>query len=461
MGWAMKRRGRRVGLVLALAASFFVLPHSLAQHSARPDLAVSEDIVAEAASYHALECLASWASLASYGDRVGLALRAELESLGWDIQPYRKESDRVAAKYILMKKRGEDSRYVLTVTGTSDIKDIKADLAISKVPFAGKTPEEFSKEASRTEMTSAEPLVHGGFLRYVGEAFFSRTDDEKTFGEELSDMLLADPDARLLITGHSMGGAVAVLFAARLHALGAPAERIDVVTFGAPAVGNRAFAKEYGEKLRLDRVTMEGDPVLGAMQTLNGGYAQFGRVTYLKKPRGSERFSHDMTTYADAVIRNYIDAGDSGEASFLPHQSDDDEDFEASPKVYLATEYDINDIIGDDVPYMAAATSMLLSADIPGLVVGEPGLSRSKVYERARAAGCSRVLTQRYESERLKKERNGFTITLTETISDADANILEMQSLTTDTRYMTPILAALYDVISGKKWREHALGIVS
>lgn len=49
-----------------------------------------------------------------------------------------------------------------------------------------------------------------------------------------------DPNARLFITGHSLGGAMAVLAAANLqHSFGA----ITCYTFGAPRVGDREFAR--------------------------------------------------------------------------------------------------------------------------------------------------------------------------------------------------------------------------
>lgn len=51
------------------------------------------------------------------------------------------------------------------------------------------------------------------------------------------------------IIGHSLGGAMATLFAARLYDYyGVPSERILTHTFGAPPIGNRYFAARYGHK---------------------------------------------------------------------------------------------------------------------------------------------------------------------------------------------------------------------
>lgn len=50
--------------------------------------------------------------------------------------------------------------------------------------------------------------------------------------------------SRVLITGHSLGGAVAALLA--LYAAETyPDLRVDVVTFGAPNVGNAAFGRRF------------------------------------------------------------------------------------------------------------------------------------------------------------------------------------------------------------------------
>ena len=54
---------------------------------------------------------------------------------------------------------------------------------------------------------------------------------------------------RVLITGHSLGGAVATEFAASLHADPAPwAEDVEVVTFGAPRLGDERFESAYEQR---------------------------------------------------------------------------------------------------------------------------------------------------------------------------------------------------------------------
>ncbi|HEV2853434.1 MAG TPA: lipase family protein [Thermoanaerobaculia bacterium] len=75
--------------------------------------------------------------------------------------------------------------------------------------------------------------VHGGFLASL----------DKVFGQIRN---LPDSGRALWLTGHSLGGALAILAAARF-----PKGRIQgVYTFGAPSVGDAAFGTALQEKVR-------------------------------------------------------------------------------------------------------------------------------------------------------------------------------------------------------------------
>ena len=440
------------------------------------DSAVFEE---EAKSNPPLEYLCSLISLASYSDRIGLVARESLADNGWVLQPYREDTEKVAAKYYFMKNDElpvEGARYLVSVTGTSDLKDIKADLSMHKVPFAGKMPEEFEKEMKRPKMSAVEPLAHGGFTRYTQTAFFSRQENGKTFGEEIAELLKNEPDAKLCITGHSLGGAVAVLFAARLMAMGIPTEQLDVVTFGAPAVGNRAFADAYSD-MPLDRIAMTGDPIHAAIQSIDTSYAQFGNVQHWHRPRGSERFQHDMTGYADVALRRYFDfvtekrrEVERFQEDGVPYEGDavrarDYYDGEnKTPSVLLFADYALDDAIIDDVPYMRLAAFDILRREMGGLVASRTSFSslpgENKVAEAVRQArdmGCRYVLIQKYSSERMKNKRFGYKISLEEALYDARGNPLVLQSFTTNTDAMTPILAALYNEAAGRERRQTVL----
>ena len=122
-----------------------------------------------------LEYLCSLISLASYSDRIGLVARESLADNGWVLQPYREDTEKVAAKYYFMKNDKlpvDGARYLVSVTGTSDLKDVKADLSMHKVPFAGKTPDEFEKEMKRPKMSpavAALPVIRRRRFFHIGK----------------------------------------------------------------------------------------------------------------------------------------------------------------------------------------------------------------------------------------------------------------------------------------------------
>ena len=488
---SLKSGARRLLPALLLSCGLLFAPAAEARESAAAEAPTAEETVPIAGETEAaageteaatltnppLEYLCAWVSLASYEDRVGIVARRALAAMGWTLQPYREENDRVAAKYYFMRSEiPEGRRYLLAVTGTSDLKDIKTDMRMHKAPFAGKTPEEFKREAARGKMKPTEPLAHKGFVSYTQTAFFEHVVNGRTFGEELRDTLLADPEAKLCVTGHSLGGAVAVLLAARLMAMGVPAEQLDVVTFGAPAVGNRAFADAYAD-MRLDRIAMGGDPVHTAVQSVDTSYVQFGSLQRWHRPRGSERFPHAMTGYVDVALRKYFDdlsmkrreearmeeTGETGGLVPRVARAEAERDGE-SPRVLLIADYALDDPIAGDLPYMQLATIDNLRRETEGLVVGSvttAGTAGAELIPRAlkaaKEAGCRYALLQHYASKRLRDKREGYTISLEEALYDEYGNPLVLQSFTTNTDAMTPILAALYNEAAGNDARRAAM----
>ena len=85
-------------------------------------------------------------------------------------------------------------------------------------------------------------MVHKGFNEYVNTVLSATMQDgssSKRFVEEIKN----NPKVRVLLTGHSLGGAVATLTAERLVSMGIEKWRVPVITFGAPAIGNAAFGR--------------------------------------------------------------------------------------------------------------------------------------------------------------------------------------------------------------------------
>lgn len=104
-------------------------------------------------------------------------------------------------------------------------------------------------------------LIHKGFW----DVFLSTVDDVVPAVEAA---MKSHPRARVWVTGHSLGGALAVHSSLHLAQLGFPVTNVH--TFGEPRVGNQAFAQFWNQQITAAsnanitsqyRVTHNADPV--------------------------------------------------------------------------------------------------------------------------------------------------------------------------------------------------------
>lgn len=107
-------------------------------------------------------------------------------------------------------------------------------------------------------------LLHSGFF-----AAFETMKDSML--SEITNQVAANPNATVIVTGHSLGGAVATIAGAYLRKNGIPC---DLYTFGSPRVGNEAFANFVsGQDGRTFRITNQQDPVTVVPGMCSTGYA--------------------------------------------------------------------------------------------------------------------------------------------------------------------------------------------
>ena len=147
--------------------------------------------------------------------------------------------------------------------------------------------------------------MHSGFNSYVQTVLRTAVIDESGQWQGVFRDTLSNPDAYLILTGHSLGGAVATLLGERLVSLGFPKDKFTVVSFGAPAIGNQVFAETYGTSINLVRITNTNDPVPGGLQTFFGGYKQFGEQEKYELPTRVSNVQHDMAMYFDYSVSAY------------------------------------------------------------------------------------------------------------------------------------------------------------
>lgn len=98
--------------------------------------------------------------------------------------------------------------------------------------------------------------VHSGFL----DAY---ADIASSIRAVVMMLIRRYPEGTVLVTGHSLGGAVATLCAADLKYHLGQASKVELVTFGSPRVGNEAFAGFMNFIFK----TSEADPNIGNYET--------------------------------------------------------------------------------------------------------------------------------------------------------------------------------------------------
>ena len=397
------------------------------------------------------------ASEAAYGGELPELLRTRLVAAGWQIASYETEGHRgTVGRFFHMVRTDEDGTetHLIAFPGTERGSDVWTDLRLGRAAFGGTTPAEFlALRDVRVTDRKETPLVHRGFLDYCQAALF--TDvlpayGNRTVGEVLAAELRAHPSMRIYLTGHSLGGAAAVLVAARLSDLGVAPEQLVVTTFGAPAVGNAAFVRRYEGRFTLHRVVMSGDPMKDVLAAPLG-FQQFGEREAWTPARSVAKFPHAMIVYVDAAIRQLYDAygGDNAYLFLmgLPNRT------EGRTLYALPIETELDDTLAEDAPYMTAALRDALHVRNAAVVCAASGGGLSEDYllsglsshlAAARAAGAEQMVAYRIAGAKIRDARETYRLTLERVVYDMDGNLLAATSRSARTGTLTPIETVLY-----------------
>ena len=397
------------------------------------------------------------ASEAAYAGELPELLRARLVAAGWQIESYETEGHRgTVGRFFHMVRTDEDGAetHLVAFPGTERGSDVWTDLRLGRAAFGGTSPSEFLavRDAPVTER-SETPLVHRGFLDYTQAALF--TDvlpayGNRTAGEVLAAELRAHPSMRVYLTGHSLGGAAAVLTAARLADLGVSPTQLVVMTFGTPAVGNAAFARRYEGRFNLHRVVMRGDPMKDVLAAPLG-FRHFGERVAWSPARSAAKFPHAMIVYVDAAIRQLYDAY-GGDKAFLflmgqPKRT------EGRTLYVTPIETELDDTLTEDAPYMAAVLRDALHVQNAAAVfaTGGGGLSAEGLLSgldghlaAAREVGAEEMVAYRITGVRERTARETYRLTLERAIYDMDGNLIAATSRSARTGTLTPIETVLY-----------------
>lgn len=164
--------------------------------------------------------------------------------------------------------RKRDGCLTVTFRGSTTYKDWKTNLSFNKkvVPYGNH---------------GSKIRTHSGFLTAYKSAAIRDT---------IHSVVSEDID-RIKISGHSQGAALAILCGVDLQ-YNFPDKDYEVVLFGAPRVGNRAFQKSYDKRLFKTVRIENGNDWVTKLPFAFIGYRHVGAAVHIGTPRIPLIFSH-------------------------------------------------------------------------------------------------------------------------------------------------------------------------
>jgi hypothetical protein len=399
--------------------------------------------------------LAAGACMAAYSDRYGSLAIAAFEQEGWKIEPHMQSGNGADVKYILAwdtnSQPGRDS-YVLAVAGAERTLDVKTFFRTRKVYFAGTTLEEFAANAARKDVPAEVPKVHEGFNQSA--QLLLSLESVQSHAEQsgksimLTSILLENPNTKVFLAGHSMGGAVVTLVAARLLDMGVRPEQIEVVTFGAPTVGNDLFVQKYENKIPLTRIVVEGDPIPITLRRVFGGYRPLGGEIVWPVPDALKSYTeHDISVYLDIALTKYyplrrqaINEGIIPAAEPIPGR----------PRLYVAP---IKNSLPKELQeeFMTMREGLLSQYDdiSPGYILDPATEYDETTLKKAAEAGCGLLAVAEIQALRMPKEDNTYFVSLIQTVYRVeDGEIVSLENFGSSTKILTPMVALVLDARS-------------
>jgi len=395
--------------------------------------------------------MAAGACMAAYDTRHREMAITAIEQEGWQGAVYKQDGDKAHVKYLLA--RDIDSglgrvNYVLALAGTESFRDIKVNLRAGKVYFAGSTLEEFMVNAQRDDVPPDAPRVHEGFNQAAQVLLSVESPlaaDEKA-GEirRLSDSLKEGKIDKIYLFGHSQGGAVVTIFGARLFDMGVRPEQIEIITFGAPGVGNEYFQKKYDGKFSVTRFVVPGDFIPQALRRVFGGYRHIGKEVNWKAPATLENyFYHDIYVYLDLALKNfYLKRRQAMNEGLLPRS----EPIGGKHRLYVAAiKNSLVPALTAEFPYMAEGLWEEYERIVPGVVVDSGEESKLSLLEKAAAVGCTLLVVPEISAQLAKNEDPAFYyVSLIQTVYRvSDGQLVDAAIFGASTKELTPLLALI------------------
>lgn len=243
-----------------------------------------------------LVSISAWASMAAYDDKTGTLAQEELRSNHWKIDAIHYKTPHSDIKYKTFQKKdvlNGAKTLILSITGTSTAKDIKSDVHVHTQPYH-----------DNDKKDDTVPLVHSGFNTYASELLSSPLPTtNRSVEQEVNEA------QQVIVTGHSLGGAVATIMATRLEdKRNRSTHTLQVITFGAPSVGNKAYYDQEVKNIPIKAIAFKNDPVHKIVQDVLGRYGEYDKTILWEEPSCTTQFSHSIVTYVEEALHQYYDA---------------------------------------------------------------------------------------------------------------------------------------------------------
>jgi triacylglycerol lipase len=190
--------------------------------------------------------------------------------------------------------RGSDSAIDWTTNFDTDQQQAEFDQQIIRQVIVADQDREQSYPYSGVSSSGAE--MHQGF----SNAYFSVRKD-------IHDYLKQHPVSQVTVTGHSLGGALAILCGVDIqYNFASQLQKLEVYTYGAPKVGNKGFRDSYNRRVPESFCFVHGMDIVAALpRWWQGNYYPVDNVI-----RIGQRFSLQFISarFKDHAITKYIES---------------------------------------------------------------------------------------------------------------------------------------------------------
>ncbi|CAN0418974.1 unnamed protein product [Ectocarpus sp. 12 AP-2014] len=157
----------------------------------------------------------------------------------------------------------DGTKAIVCFRGSNSAADWRTNFSLAKVPFLSR------------KHTKPELEVHSGF-------FVAHNSVKAKIYAKLNKILESGECTGILFAGHSSGVMSAISAFDFQNDKNVP---VEVVTFGAPKVGNAAFASDFNKAITCTRIVNDNDGV--ALAPMFGGYHHVGsNVIHMANLRG-------------------------------------------------------------------------------------------------------------------------------------------------------------------------------